>query len=896
MISSLERPAFPSHLILASWILTALIAASTASAQPCDRTVTATRGGVAGTTPQMAADGNSGTAFRSSYSNWQFLQLAFDCEIELTAIRRMMTRNGSSTSGQRSWQGEQVSYSLDGQTFHHITPAASSGWESYVAYHPRAWHSVEYGWSRWLVPNQPVRARWVRFHWDGDSDYLHEVEVDARAVIETTDLRLTQSGMVTTAIPTQPLVAGKTTLLRATVIRGVSGGPGRADEAFLDVIRESPGSGPGTITATVRGVAIASDNRSLRNAINASDHVHFFIPGRRLEDEASYRFRLRLVTGGQSHTTTVLTGIATRENAGVPVLFTDYNEGLFASLGDLFRFTDAVIHTSRMLPIKDTNGELLRHGVPTTGARGLRYEYVRQLPLATPGALGPYIQDFVLDDFIQGTGNNAANQNCAANVPRALVAGRVFAYNFTFPEDLDGDGQFSLVELAQCRNIPFTNTTPMGLRINNFGNRIRTDIAQRKASTQLSGREFPTYGLQLVPHGPTRHLRGGWLGNAGPTAGWAGVSMTGNAFPTLAHELLHELGRPHSPTTSLPGPAYDLKRKRRVPNPFDLMAGGFPGNQDFFNSFVNDADWNLLLSVIPRASGLPEPPPAGSPTLRVSGIVDPQGTVHILRNRVLPAASEHEHLSQDMTLALLDADDNILATGPAKVTEVGTADWPKELDAPLDLDLHGEVEWTDKAAFLAVLDAAGAERGRTEISKSAPTVTILNVDSDDASITVTWKGVDEDGDLLTYDLSLVYPDGRQVLAAAEVEGSQAVLAGDHLPGGEDITLRIEATDGIRSGVDETSRLFLANRAPTLVILAPVDGESFEAGARVALIAAAQDPELADVDIAWSSDRDGDLGSGDELTLELSPGTHWLTATATDAAGGEATHSIAITVE
>ncbi len=884
----------PRHTLIALTILivTSLFpTTATAGTQLCDSTVSTSASGLYGTTPPMAFDGTNATAFRSSNNNWQFLQLRFDCEIELTALRRFMTPNGSSTNGHRGWQGEQVSYSLDGQTFHYITPAASSGWESYVAYHPRAWHSVEYGLSRWLVPDQKIRARYVRFHWDGNYDYLHEVELDARAVLETTNFRLTQSGMVTTAVPSQPLVAGKTTLLRATVIR-VAGGPTTADEAFVDVIREDTGA----VTGTIRGHAIASDNRSLRTTIAEGEDVHFFIPGRRLRDETTYRFRVRLVSGGQSHTTTVFTGIATRENAGLPVLFTDYNEGLFASLGDLLRFIDAVIHTSRILPIKDTNDGLLPYGTPTTGARGLRYEYVMNLPLASPGRLGQFVQDFVQNDTTVGTGNNAAGQNCASNIPRAFNAGPFFAYNFTFPEDLDGNNVLDAAELAQCRPGAGGTDSPLRTRISNFGSRIWTDIAQRKASTMASGREFPNYGLQLVPNGPTRHHRLNWLGYAGPTSGWAAVSMAGNPFPALPHELVHELGRNHSPTTSLPGPGYDLKRKRRVPNPFDLMAGSFDPNQNFFNSFMSDTDWNALLATIPTASGQTQPPPIGPPTVRMTGTIDSQGTLSILRTRTLPAATELESLNADMTVALLDDGDNVLTSGPVEVSEAGGADWPKELPPPLNLDLRGEVEWVEEAVALAVFDESGQELTRLDISSTAPVVTVLDVDTESDPIVVDWKGYDPDKNTPTYDVSFVYPDGREVLAAAEVDAQQTKIPANRVPGGDDVAVRVRATDGFRVSVDELSGLSLPNRAPQITILAPVAGETFETGAAVALVATTQDLEDEAVDVTWTSDHDGFLGTGDELTLKLSSGSHQLTATASDTAGGESTMSVAITVE
>ncbi|MEM7355091.1 MAG: discoidin domain-containing protein, partial [Acidobacteriota bacterium] len=249
-----------TRVMLACIASTILLAAGPSAALPCAASATATHAGLGGTTASLTIDGSTTTAFESSHGNWQYVQIRFDCEVEIKALRRMMSRNGSFT-GRRSWQGEQFSYSLDGQSFTHVTPAASTGWEAYVAYHPRAWHSVAYGWSSWLRPNQPVRARYLRFHWDGNDDRLHEIEAATAPGLDVTDVRLTQSGMVTTAIPQLPLVAGKTTLLRATVISSI-GGPTVADEAFVDVYREDTGA----LVATVRGHAIANDNRSLRNA------------------------------------------------------------------------------------------------------------------------------------------------------------------------------------------------------------------------------------------------------------------------------------------------------------------------------------------------------------------------------------------------------------------------------------------------------------------------------------------------------------------------------------------------------------------------------------------------------------------------------------------------------
>ncbi|MCA9961766.1 MAG: hypothetical protein KC443_22155, partial [Anaerolineales bacterium] len=146
--------------------------------QACSPIVTGNRSGVNGTTHQMTYDGSVSSFFDSSYSNWQFIQIDYQCVGEFSALRRYMTRDGDDASGTRWIQGEGVSYSLDGVTWKQLTNTNSTGWQIYTNYAPHAWHSVSYGWSAWLKPNAPVLARYVRFNWDDDFDALNEIEVE----------------------------------------------------------------------------------------------------------------------------------------------------------------------------------------------------------------------------------------------------------------------------------------------------------------------------------------------------------------------------------------------------------------------------------------------------------------------------------------------------------------------------------------------------------------------------------------------------------------------------------------------------------------------------------------------------------------------------------------------
>lgn len=89
-----------------------------------------------------------------------------------------------------------------------------------------------------------------------------------------------------------------------------------------------------------------------------------------------------------------------------------------------------------------------------------------------------------------------------------------------------------------------------------------------------------------------------------------------------------------------------------------------------------------------------------------------------------------------------------------------------------------------------------------------------------------------------------------------------------------------------------------NAAPAVTITAPADGSASVTGASVQLAGAAQDPEdgTLSANLAWRSDRDGELGRGAALgPATLSVGRHVISATVTDSRGATGSASITHTV-
>ncbi len=97
-----------------------------------------------------------------------------------------------------------------------------------------------------------------------------------------------------------------------------------------------------------------------------------------------------------------------------------------------------------------------------------------------------------------------------------------------------------------------------------------------------------------------------------------------------------------------------------------------------------------------------------------------------------------------------------------------------------------------------------------------------------------------------------------------------------------------ASDGFLTAVDESDADFtIPGKAPRVAILAPTGTKPIVGAQAAVLRGAARDVEdgrLADSALRWSSDLNGNLGTGGTVILEgtvLVPGTHVLTLTATD---------------
>ncbi|HSU82422.1 MAG TPA: hypothetical protein VLR69_08370, partial [Thermoanaerobaculia bacterium] len=174
-------------------------------------------------------------------------------------------------------------------------------------------------------------------------------------------------------------------------------------------------------------------------------------------------------------------------------------------------------------------------------------------------------------------------------------------------------------------------------------------------------------------------------------------------------------------------------------------------------------------------------------------------------------------------------------------------------------------------------------------SAHRPTVQILTPNNGGELLPgtqVSWAALDLDGDPLTYDVSYSTDDGRtwRLLAMGLTARSYQLPA--RLPGSNSVRLRVAANDGFWTTTDDTDTTFRVALSPPRAIILHPDGSKTRFGDTVHLTGIATDLEQGPITdptrFAWASDRDGALGTGQEIsTRTLSVGAHRIILKVTD---------------
>jgi hypothetical protein len=186
-----------------------------------------------------------------------------------------------------------------------------------------------------------------------------------------------------------------------------------------------------------------------------------------------------------------------------------------------------------------------------------------------------------------------------------------------------------------------------------------------------------------------------------------------------------------------------------------------------------------------------------------------------------------------------------------------------------------------------VLDEQPVSPNSPVVTITAPTQVVTWTTTTNA---LTWTGNDADGDPLYYAVLYSNNGGTDwTLLAEDLSGTTYNVDATALAGGSDTRFRVVATDGVNTGYAETPLpISVPDKPPYALITNPSTGYTVAPGDLLVLQGTATDLEdggLPDEALHWSSDKQGGLGVGPSVALNvLTPGTHLITLSVNDSQG------------
>jgi hypothetical protein len=384
-----------------------------------------------------------------------------------------------------------------------------------------------------------------------------------------------------------------------------------------------------------------------------------------------------------------------------------------------------------------------------------------------------------------------------------------------------------------------------------------------------------------------------------------------------AQEIAHTVNRNHAPgcgaggaDPNFPGlnggideTGLDVLR-RKVYEPYwayDYM--GYCGGAK--NSWSSIYTYEALAGLLPAGVAsaptihLASPQPVEGGVLVGSGQVEPErailehGFFLLESNSMIPPTSDVGPYS----LELLDTHGAVVAS--RHFASLLMSDSEASDSGPFNIVMP----WVE-SAVTAVFRYQGDEIGRVRASAHAPKLTFVSPSEarpwgSAGTQTLEWSAMDADRNPLQFLVQYTSDGGRtwSVLAPNLTQTSLDIDM-SYLPGSSDARLRVLASDGFRTSQIDSTSFRVDDKPPQAHVAGPSPDDHLTAGAPVILRGAAVDLEegmIAGDRLAWTSDRDGTLGTGDTALVTLSEGAHTLTLHAADAEGMQSADSVRVVV-
>ena len=382
------------------------------------------------------------------------------------------------------------------------------------------------------------------------------------------------------------------------------------------------------------------------------------------------------------------------------------------------------------------------------------------------------------------------------------------------------------------------------------------------------------------------------------------------------HELGHAFGRSHanfcgaengssypylegriSPTLGSDNSIYgfDIETRTLYPAYWKDMMTYCP------NEWLSDFTYEGLMSTFQAEGAIAAASvQAGEQTDRLlvlGSIITATQTINLSPLFVLPNAGDTEPRTPgDYEIVLRGGDGGALARYPF------TPDEMSEGDA---LGISELAPFVAGTARVEILGPGGALLTSVQPGANPPTVTVLAPNGGETlngdEVVLSWAASDPDNDPLTFNVQYSPDNGASWdMVAASLTGTSVTLDVADLRPGAGGLMRVWVSDGLHTASDQSDATFVVpNRPPTLTIVEPVNDTTIYVGQSLGLAANAYDPGVGTMDdeqVQWSSDRDGALGQGAQLTVaSLSAGVHLITVTADDGQGGVSTASVTVIV-